>query len=360
MPSRQRPEGTRPIPPDNVSSGQPTKTVQDGTKTQISIVTICMDNPSALWLTCASVARQTHRPQQHVIVDSSAIDQKKNMRAIARNFDAQYRWVSPSGPYGAMAEGLRHLSENNYVIFLNATDWFAGSNTLELISESIRSTLAMGEVFAWGVGKTVVHDNGFTYFLKNARTAEKVLRSLFRGTIGLAHPSMVCKVADVRAEEVFRAPWRLSLDLELALRLGKRIGPPLLLDFPVSYYDQTGLSGLNPFNTFASKAVSRQKVLGWPSLFWLANSMVWTTLRATLRRLPDSQPRRIALKVAGWQEFSMKPNRHFCEQGDDRVFPNCCVSSLSDRVSYSHIVSDGEDPPIFAKSAETRTKREIQ
>ena len=82
------------------------------------------------------------------------------MRTIAKTFSAQYRWVKPSGTYGAMAEGLRDLSENDYVIFLNATDWFAGEKTLELTVAEINDAHERGESFHWGLGKTPVHDKG--------------------------------------------------------------------------------------------------------------------------------------------------------------------------------------------------------
>ena len=301
----------------------------------ISLVTICMDNPSALWQTCASVARQTQQPRQHIIVDSSTILHRKQMRTIAKTFSAQYRWVKPSGTYGAMAEGLRDLSENDYVIFLNATDWFAGEKTLELTVAEINDAHERGESFHWGLGKTPVHDKGHSYFLKHAKTSEKLWKMLSRGTIGLPHPSMVCRVSDINELGTFHKPWNVSLDYELALNLGKERGAPAVLGFPFSYYDQHGGSATEPWATLASKFRVRHMVMGRGSLIWAANSLIWTALRFLLRKSPNSPLRETALDKCGWHHFVMTPNKHYCELGDDQLFPGCCEKALAQSVAVT-------------------------
>lgn len=296
--------------------------------TNISVVTICMDNPSELWQTCASVARQTQHPRQHIVVDSSGKAHRTQMRTIAKTFDAQYRWVKPSGTYGAMAEGLAELSDTDYVIFLNATDWFAGEKTLELTVSAINDAHKRGESFYWGLGKTPVRDKGHTYFLKHAHTPEKLWKMLTRGTIGIPHPSMVCRVGDINRLGTFHKPWNVSLDYELALILGKERGAPAVLDFPISYYDQRGGSATTRWATLASKFRVRFTAMGWGSLIWAANSLLWTALRFVLRSSPGSRLRGTFLNTCGWRQFAMAPNKHFCELGNDRLFPGCCEQAL--------------------------------
>lgn len=257
------------------------------------------------------------------------------MRAIAKNFNAQYRWVDPSGTYGAMAEGLSELSENDYVIFLNATDWFAGEKTLELTVAAINAAHERGEPFNWGLGKTPVRDKGHTYFLKHAKTSEKLWKMLSRGTIGLPHPSMVCRVSDINKLGIFHKPWNVSLDYELALNLGKERGVPAALGFAFSYYDQHGGSATAPWATLASKFRVRHMVMGRGSFIWAVNSLVWTALRFLLRRSPNSPLRKTVLDKCGWHQFVMAPNEHYCELGEDRLFPGCCEKALEQPVAVT-------------------------
>lgn len=266
-------------------------------------------------------------------MDSSTVSHRKQMRTIAKAFSAQYRWVTPSGTYGAMAQGLRFLPEKDYVIFLNATDWFAGEKTLELTVAAINDAYKRGESFHWGLGKTPVQDKGHTYFLKHAKTSEKLWTMLSRGTIGLPHPSMVCRVGDINELGTFNKPWNVSLDYELALNLGKEWGAPAVLGFPFSFYDQHGGSATAPWATLASKFRARHMVMGRGSLIWAPNSLIWTALRFLLRRSPNSPLRETVLDKCGWHQFVMGPNKHYCELGEDRLFPGCCEKALEQSVA---------------------------
>jgi hypothetical protein len=296
--------------------------------TEISVITICMNNPAELDITCASVALQTRPPDRHIIVDSSDPIRQKAVRSIVESFNAEYLWVEPDGTYGAMANGLAHLQDSNYVIFLNATDWFAGRQTLELVCETIEASVGQNEIFIWGIGKTSVYDHGHAYFLKHSQTPEANWKLLSRGTIGLAHPSMVCRAGELRQLGVFSEPWHVALDYELALQLGKRWGAPSVLDFPTSYYDQLGGSGQAPFATLASKYRVRHKVLGWRSSLWGINALLWAGLRFTLRNLRDSAMRRTLLRTFGWKRFEMAPNVHYCTARNDLSYPQCCEDAL--------------------------------
>jgi len=287
-----------------------------------------MDNPEALQLTCASVKQQSRLPRQHIVMDSSTLEYKNLMRTIAEEFSAEYRWVEPSGTYGAMAEGLSELSGDDFVIFLNASDWFAGKRTLELTATAINDAHKRGEPFSWGLGKTAVQDKGYTYLLKHANTSEKLWKALSRGTIGVPHPSMVCRVSDIKELGTFRKPWSVSLDYELALGLGKVRGGPAVLRFPVSYYDQRGGSATAPWATLASKFRVRHAVMGWSSAIWAANSLLWSALRFLLRNSPSSTLRETVFEKCGWHRFEMEPNEHFCGVVDDRLFPGCCERAL--------------------------------
>jgi len=295
---------------------------------RISVVTICMENPKELALTCQSVSRQTIRPRRHIVVDSSSSENQEVMRSIAESNGAAYYWLEPSGTYGAMARGLEELAQHDYVIFLNATDRFAGKRTIELAERCLHLLENDGANVVWGIGKTVVSDQRVPYFLRFAGSGEKMWRMLSRGSVGIAHPSMVALVWPIRDSGIFERRWEVSLDYELSLELGKKYGPPALFPFAVSYYDQNGGSGQKPFITLVSKSKARFRVLGIRGTLAVAPSLLWAALRFLIRKGPSGSITRTLGALLGWERLALEPNEHFCSMRIDKDFPDCCDQAL--------------------------------
>lgn len=104
----------------------------------ISIITITYNAADTLPSTMRSVAEQTCRNFEHIIIDGASTD---DTLSIARsNGTRQTRILSETdnGLYDAMNKGLR-MAEGKYVIFLNAGDTFHDSNSLELYADAATS-----------------------------------------------------------------------------------------------------------------------------------------------------------------------------------------------------------------------------
>lgn len=103
----------------------------------ISIITITFNASAELPITLKSVAEQTCRDFEHLLIDGASYD---NTVAIAREIGGvDLRIVSEhdNGLYDAMNKGLK-IARGKYVIFLNAGDAFANKEILEKYADKAR------------------------------------------------------------------------------------------------------------------------------------------------------------------------------------------------------------------------------
>lgn len=102
----------------------------------ITIVTITYNAGETLPLTMESVAEQTFRDFEHLIVDGASTD---DTITIARRMGrADLRLISEpdKGLYDAMNKGVKQ-AKGNYLIFLNSGDRFHDPDTLQAYADAI-------------------------------------------------------------------------------------------------------------------------------------------------------------------------------------------------------------------------------
>lgn len=98
----------------------------------ISIITITYNAETTIEPTLISVATQTFRNFEHIIVDGASTD---GTLTIARKFeDLRILSERDKGLYDAMNKGLR-MARGRYVLFLNAGDAFHNNETLRHYAE---------------------------------------------------------------------------------------------------------------------------------------------------------------------------------------------------------------------------------
>jgi hypothetical protein len=288
-----------------------------------------MDNPFDLERTCRSVEAQSMRPYRHIVIDGSQSQIRSRMQEIANGAGAEYSWEQPSGTYRAMHSGLERLHDSDLVLFLNATDRFAGSSSVQLILEAIKKAETSNGEFVWGLGRTVVTDAAHSHFLRLSTQPVKTQRMLGKGSIGLPHPSMVCRVRALRRVDVFSQTWKVSHDYQVGLRLGRKYGPPRILWFPISFYDQNGESASRPVMTYLSKFAVRISHNTHVAIFQEPIALGWVLVRIILRALGGFRMAPALFQIFGWPMFDMKPNSHFCSSTDESDWPQCCESFLA-------------------------------
>lgn len=101
----------------------------------ISIVTITYNAESTLPATIRSVAEQSFRDFEHIIVDGASSDSTLAIAAAAPYSNRRILSEPDSGLYYAMNKGL-DLARGKYILFLNSGDAFHSAETLKKYAEA--------------------------------------------------------------------------------------------------------------------------------------------------------------------------------------------------------------------------------
>ena len=118
---------------------------------KLSIITITYNNAEGLRKTLASVASQTFRDFEHIIVDGGSTDgsvevireYEKSLASRLSPLASNLKWISEKdrGIYDAQNKGIR-LAHGEYCYFLNAGDTFCNEHVLEIIFKPLTFNLS--------------------------------------------------------------------------------------------------------------------------------------------------------------------------------------------------------------------------
>lgn len=97
----------------------------------VSIITVTYNAAPVVEATLRSIAEQTFTDYEHIVIDGGSTDDTVALVARMGNPRMQLHSRPDNGIYHGMNRGLKY-AQGRYVIFLNAGDSFASSNTLGL------------------------------------------------------------------------------------------------------------------------------------------------------------------------------------------------------------------------------------
>jgi len=105
---------------------------------QLSIITINLNNITGLRKTIESVANQSYKDFEYIIIDGGSND--GSVEVIKKFEDKLAYWVSEpdKGIYSAMNKGILR-SKGDYLLFLHSGDWLADDGVLSRIFSKSRS-----------------------------------------------------------------------------------------------------------------------------------------------------------------------------------------------------------------------------
>lgn len=183
---------------------------------KISIVTVAFNAARTIAGTLQSVAAQTHRDIEHIVVDGGSAD--GTLEIIARQGSHVARLVSEpdKGIYDAMNKGLG-LATGEIIGFLNADDVYADNGVLERVA-GIMAGNDLDAVFA---------DAEFLSPAGRARPMRRYRSDRFRperiawGWMP-AHPSLFLRRGVYQRFGNFRIDYRIAGDFELVARIFHR------------------------------------------------------------------------------------------------------------------------------------------
>ena len=204
-----------------------------------SVITITYNAATVLPPTLASVAEQTCGDFEYLLIDGAS---KDNTVALAQAAPIAAKTIvskPDKGLYDAMNRGLA-LAKGRYVIFLNAGDRFASSNTLQIYADAIS---AAPEAPAIVYGQTLLVDLAGNGLGPRHLTAPEVLtaRSFKRG-MTVCHQAMAVR-RDLAPEYDLR--YRFSADYDWVCRILLQGHPNAYTGCTTAHYLSEGLTTAN-------------------------------------------------------------------------------------------------------------------
>ena len=222
-----------------------------------SIVTITYNADNVLGKTVDSVFSQTYPHVEHVIIDGASTDdtlqvaQDYMQRSYAASDGHEIRIVSEpdNGLYDAMNKGLRQVS-GDYVLFLNAGDFFPDSEVLSNIARNVGLEGVSREklpVVLYGNTDIVDNDGRFLRHRRLQPPANLSWRSFRHGML-VCHQAFYARL-DIAKTVPYDCRYRFSADVDWCIRIMKeaeiRHLPLLNLHLVVANYTEEGQSTIH-------------------------------------------------------------------------------------------------------------------
>lgn len=259
----------------------------------ISVITVTYQAESVLRPTLESVLSQEYPNVEHLIIDGASADgtvvianEYKEQNSL-RNNGHVVRIVSEpdKGLYDAMNKGLRMVT-GDYVLFLNAGDRLADSDTLRLVAEA--AVAADGEPMPSVIyGDTDVYDAVGRYVGPRHLSVPEVLtwRSFQQGML-VCHQAFYALTA-IACQLPYDARYRLSADVDWCIRVmreGERQGRHTHnVNAVICHYLEGGMSIKNHRASLIERFRIMSKYYGFlPTVF----RHCWFVVRKLVKRKP--------------------------------------------------------------------------
>lgn len=180
---------------------------------KISIITAVYNAAETIEDTILSVAAQSYRDVEHIVIDGFSTDSTPAIIEHHRNKLAHVVSEPDRGVYDAMNKGLA-LASGDVVGFLNADDVYIDSEVLAKIA----ALMVDPEVEACYANLIYV-DREQTNLVVRYWTSREYVPGLFKKGWMPAHPTFFVRTSVYRQFGGFDLRYRLQADFDLALRL---------------------------------------------------------------------------------------------------------------------------------------------
>lgn len=197
---------------------------------KITVVTITYNAASVLSPTLKSVAEQSYNNIEHWIIDGASSDSTMEIahRYADENggrYDIKLLSEPDDGLYYAMNKGLQRAT-GDYIVFMNAGDRFAASDTLERVAKAVEECQITPAVV---YGDTDIVDSDGRFLCHRHLSAPKKLtwRSFIRGML-VCHQAFYA-LTGIARNIPYDTQFRHSADVDWCIRVmreGKKRGLP--------------------------------------------------------------------------------------------------------------------------------------
>ncbi len=209
---------------------------------RLSIVTINWNNAAGLEKTMQSVAAQTFKEFEYIVVDGASTDDSVNVIKSHESGFAHLKWVSEadSGIYNAMNKGI-HMASGDYIQILNSGDCLAASDVTERMLKALEEKECPSILYG---NMVKCFPDGRRMLDKSFAGKEITMLGMYTGTLN-HDPAYICRdlfekygYYDESLKIVSDWKWYLQ-----AIILGGE--KPVYTDLDITLFDMTGISETN-------------------------------------------------------------------------------------------------------------------
>ena len=219
---------------------------------RFSIITISYNAEAVIARTLESVLSQTYEKVEHLIIDGASTDKTLSIvEDYKRRSDASgmgHKVIIQSEPdhgiYDAMNKGLTQAL-GDYVLYMNAGDFFPSADTLEQIARSCKlNDLPFEQLPAVLYGNTdIVDSEGHYLHPRRLQPPEHLTWRSFRHGMLVCHQAFYART-DIAKNLQYNTEYRYSADVDWCIRVmreGERAGLPLYnINKVVACYTEEG------------------------------------------------------------------------------------------------------------------------
>lgn len=244
-------------------------------KPKFSIITITYNAASVIEPTLASVAAQTYRNFEYLLIDGgSSDDTVAKAQALGIEF-AHIVSERDNGLYDAMNKGIK-LAKGDYLCFLNAGDAFHSSDTLDKIVAAIPDGTSLPDIL---YGETAEVDENRNFVrMRRLQAPEKLHWTSFKQGMLVCHQAFYARRDLV---PMYDLKYRLSADVDWCIKIMKRSENMVNVGFTVVDYLQNGLSLQN----HRASLIERFKIMcKHYGVFSTVAHHIWFVLRAVIKK----------------------------------------------------------------------------
>lgn len=184
--------------------------VPAATRDLVTIITIAFNSEMSLGRTIESIAAQTHRPIEYIVIDGGSRDGTLDL--LRRHEQEIDLWLSEpdKGISDAFNKGIA-LARGEFIVLVNSDDWIEPEH-LRLAVKHLRES---GADFCFG--DLIVHNSNGT--VGYAMTGDPAYGARVRHAMpDVHHPTVVCRREVYERHGLYDTELRIAMDYEWLLR----------------------------------------------------------------------------------------------------------------------------------------------
>lgn len=243
----------------------------------VSIITVTYNAAGVLPATLASIAQQTYRAIEHIIIDGGSTDGTVDqIRAAGENIT---HWVSEpdAGLYDAMNKGLARAT-GDYVWFLNAGDLIDSAETLAGIMAIAEQEQALAETWPDVLyGQTALIDaHGRNLGLRTYKRLpdELAARDLRLGMV-VSHQALLVRRAIAPR---YDTRYRIAADIDWTIRVLRAAARVTNTGLVHVRYLVGGTSARNRWRSWLERADILRRQFGLADALWAHAQIAWDSV----------------------------------------------------------------------------------